>query len=384
VEMRGQSEFWIERVADGLRVHLKKGDLRIKASKQLAGEHIYVQTKEMTVSVVGTEFLVNAEESGSRVAVIEGEVRVQLGAATKNLRPGEQLSTNPKMAPLSVEEEAGWTSTVEIPATGAQQALVAPPKKLEFEVVSLRPSAAPEPYWVGCRGIDGIVPEARPSDVTIGLGRCEGTTSLSQLVGLLYTHPLRRMDGLIAGGCCFELKALAEDPARTTKAQLRQMLEDYVVAQFKLKVHTEIRDRLGYALTVSSGGPKIKLTRRPEDYRFIQENNPVTCCVWNAKLSLDQFAQLLPQLTGNGPVENKTGLPGIYEIRLTLNRVVKPAPVGDPAPRGGGDNQLREPHEYDPPLAKALEDQLGLKLEFGKQVPLEFLIVDSWERPPEN
>jgi uncharacterized protein (TIGR03435 family) len=385
VEMRAQSEFWIEQVADGIRIHLKRGDLRIKAAKQLAG-HLYVQTKEMIVSVVGTVFLVNAEEEGSRVAVIEGEVRVQLGAATKNLLPGEQISTNPRLSPLSVKEEAGWIRTIETPVASVQQA-AAPatlPGKMEFEAATIRPSTAQEPFWVGCRGIDGIIPNSRPSDVTIALGRCEGTTSLSQLVNLLYPHPLRRMEGMIQGGCCFELKALAEDPARTTKAQLRQMLEDFVVAQFKLKVHTEIRDRLGYTLTVTSGGPKIQSTQRAEDYRFIMENNPAKCCVYNGKLSLDEFAQVLPALTGNGPVENKTGLPGIYEIRLTVNRVVKPAPVGDPAPRGGGGNQLREPHEYDPPLAKAIEDQLGLRLEFGKQVPFEFLIVDSWERPPEN
>jgi uncharacterized protein (TIGR03435 family) len=391
VEMRGQSEFRIERVADGLRIHLTKGDLRIKAAKQLAGHHVYVQTKEMTVSVVGTEFLVNAEETGSRVAVIEGEVRVQLGAATKNLRPGEQLSTNPKMAPLSVKEEAGWAGTVEIPATGAQQAPTpaAPPKKMEFEVVSIRPSTAREPYWMGCRGIDGIVPDRRPSDITIGLGRCEGITSFNQLAGVIYPHhPLRRAgEGIGQGWCCFEFRALAQDPSRTTKEQLRQMLEDYVVANFKLKVHTEIRERLGYSLTVAKDGAKdglkIKPTQRAEDARYNMEARE-TLRVFNAKVSLDEFVGVLSQLTGNGPVENKTGLQGIYEIHLTLNRIERPDPAGGGGARGALDNQLRPPTEYDPPLAKALEDQLGLKLEYGKMVPLEYFFVDSWEKPPEN
>ena len=40
-------------------------------------------------SVVGTVFLVNAEEEGSRIAVIEGEVRVQPGTSEKSLRRGE-------------------------------------------------------------------------------------------------------------------------------------------------------------------------------------------------------------------------------------------------------------------------------------------------------
>jgi ferric-dicitrate binding protein FerR (iron transport regulator) len=76
VEMRTQSELSLDRASDGVRIHLKKGGVIVNAAKQGAG-HLYVQTKDVTVSVVGTVFLVNAEETGSRVAVIEGEVRVQ-------------------------------------------------------------------------------------------------------------------------------------------------------------------------------------------------------------------------------------------------------------------------------------------------------------------
>jgi hypothetical protein len=40
--------------------------------------------ENVTVSVVGTVFLVSAEEEGSRVAVIEGEVRVKQGTTEKS------------------------------------------------------------------------------------------------------------------------------------------------------------------------------------------------------------------------------------------------------------------------------------------------------------
>ncbi|MBI4471869.1 MAG: FecR domain-containing protein [Acidobacteria bacterium] len=50
----------------------------VDAAQQLAG-FLYVQTKDVTVSVIGTVFLVNADEAGSRVAVIEGEVHVRQG-----------------------------------------------------------------------------------------------------------------------------------------------------------------------------------------------------------------------------------------------------------------------------------------------------------------
>src|SRR5262249_55701969 len=61
VEMRSQSELSLERAGDGERIHLRTGGVIINAAKQGSG-HLYVQTKDITVSVVGTVFLVNAEE----------------------------------------------------------------------------------------------------------------------------------------------------------------------------------------------------------------------------------------------------------------------------------------------------------------------------------
>ena len=71
VEMRSHSELSVERADDGLRIRLSSGGIIVNAAKQRDG-HLYVQTKDMTVSVVGTVFVVNADENGSRVAVVEG------------------------------------------------------------------------------------------------------------------------------------------------------------------------------------------------------------------------------------------------------------------------------------------------------------------------
>ena len=68
----------------------------------------------MTIAVVGTVFLVNAGSDGSRVAVIEGEVRVRergtplrrsgrQGAVDTRLRPGEQVATSPTIARRPVD-----------------------------------------------------------------------------------------------------------------------------------------------------------------------------------------------------------------------------------------------------------------------------------------
>ena len=105
VEMRSQSELSLERADDGVRIRLGTGSIIVNAAKQRSG-HLYVQTKDMTVSVVGTIFLVNAEDDGSRVAVIEGEVRVHEGTTETKLRPGEQVSTSPKLEARPVKEES--------------------------------------------------------------------------------------------------------------------------------------------------------------------------------------------------------------------------------------------------------------------------------------
>ena len=90
------------------RIRLGTGGIIVNAAKQRSG-HLYVQTKDMTVSVVGTVFLVNAEDDGSRVAVIEGEVRVHEGTHRDDVAAGEQVSTNPAVGARPVAEEIAWS-----------------------------------------------------------------------------------------------------------------------------------------------------------------------------------------------------------------------------------------------------------------------------------
>ena len=72
------------RLGDYDVIRLRTSSIIVTAAKQPSG-HLYVQTKDMTVSIIGTVFLVNAETNGSRVAVIEGEARVREIPATKVL-----------------------------------------------------------------------------------------------------------------------------------------------------------------------------------------------------------------------------------------------------------------------------------------------------------
>src|SRR5207249_10514639 len=102
-------------------------------------------------------FLVNAEEEGSRVAVIEGEVRVQQGTTNKKLVPGQQLETNPLMNPLSLQQAVAWSRHAESHVALLEQFAVTPapaPQRLEFEEISIRPAATPA-LVPGARGGGG-------------------------------------------------------------------------------------------------------------------------------------------------------------------------------------------------------------------------------------
>jgi uncharacterized protein (TIGR03435 family) len=119
VEMRAHSEMTVGRTADGILIDLKRGDIIVSAATQRDG-HLYVQTRDMTVSVVGTVFLVNADEDGSRVGVIEGEVRVRergtawsrsgrQGGRETRLRPGEQVATSSAIVARPLAENINWS-----------------------------------------------------------------------------------------------------------------------------------------------------------------------------------------------------------------------------------------------------------------------------------
>ena len=112
VEMSARSELSLNRMRDGVAINLHRGNVIVNAAKQGTG-HLYVSTKDCTVSVVGTVFSVSAAAKGSRVSVIEGEVRVEQGGASQALRPGQQISTNPIMGAVAISQDIAWSRDAE-------------------------------------------------------------------------------------------------------------------------------------------------------------------------------------------------------------------------------------------------------------------------------
>ena len=90
--------------------------------------------------------------------------------------------------------------------------------------------------------------------------------------------------------------------------------------------------------------------------------------------NMAMFAEFLPSFLER-PVQDRTGLKGVYEITLNLELDLTSRPLPQPG-------QLFTGFGYTPGIFKAVE-QLGLKLDAQKQ-PVETIVIDHIERPGEN
>lgn len=127
IEMRERSEFSVSENRRGVTVALDRGDVIIEAAKQDRGR-LYVQTPDSLVSVKGTIFAVESGTKGSRVSVVEGEVKVQHAGTDKTLLPGDQTTTE-LLEKQNVADTVGWSRNA-----AKYTALVAELAKLRREI----------------------------------------------------------------------------------------------------------------------------------------------------------------------------------------------------------------------------------------------------------
>jgi uncharacterized protein (TIGR03435 family) len=259
---------------------------------------------------------------------------------------------------------------------------------LTFEAASVKPAGPRSGLtWGSCRGTDPsggggwiasrILPGmSRPAPPA--LGRCSITrASLKQILQAAYDlAPTVEITGGPAwfDSDRFDIDAKAEDPSKTTEAQLQQMLQQLLADRFKLKLHREEKEVSGFLLVVDRNGSKVKEVSEtvnvpPE--RGMQGGRPGDMNYRAAPMSL--LAQFLSGVFGR-PVQDKTGLTGRYTFTLKWalaeNDFVPPEFARPPDPAG-------------PSLVTALQEQLGLRLQSGK-VPILIVVVDSAERPLPN
>ncbi len=406
VEMRSESELLLERADDGVQIRLTNGGVIVNAAKQHTG-HLYVQTKDVKVSVVGTVFLVNAEEEGSRVAVIEGEVHVQQGATEKKLLPGEQVATNPVMEAHAVSEEISWSRNAEAHLALLEQA--APPAAAQgapekFEEVVIRQPLPPAQGGRGGGG--GDAPIARPMTACLSPGLLRITpgrfiatrASLLGLIAVAYGNNCAIADVLSgapewAQSASYDVEALIPTGAPFYSRQellggsapgLQKMLQNMLADRFKLTVRREMKEMPVYNLVLIKEG---KLQLSPDQNPDTPGAKPAPALVlttYGPKGSMAQFAKQA-QLTMGRPVIDKTGLKALYDVRLEYGEAPPLSPTESNLPdaeraRLTLDRMRSHIAEQFP---SAIQEQLGLKLEPARAL-VEVIVIERVEKPSEN
>ena len=418
VEMRSQSDVGLESADDGVRLRLNSGGIIVTAAKQSKG-HLYVQTPDLTVSVVGTVFYVTAEQIGSRVAVVEGEVHVQQGTTVKKLLPGEQIATEPSMLSIPVVEEIAFSSMAPAHVAMLQQQSTVPVEpRLTFEEISIRP-AAPGVASAGGRGGGG------------GGGRGGGPQGGTACGGMIQLNPgrivissmtLYRLINLAYGKNCrasseidlisgvpewarsqvFDIQAtIPAGSVAYTMVQLnngdapklQSMLQNLLADRFSFALHHDSKEIPIYnLLLVKPGRFKMSEDQTPPEQNFgslaagglplpRDPNAPFsvprggflfTVNPSEGKVNIAALAIPLSTLINifqgqeGRLVIDKTGMKGLYDIPATT------LDVG--------------PFDIAPGAVSVWPEimrQLGMKLEPARG-PAEVLVIDRVDKPSEN
>jgi hypothetical protein len=108
IEMKDRSELYLTKSGNGTTIHLNRGNIIVEAAKQKDGK-LFVESGDSLVSVTGTVFSVNNGTKGSRVSVIEGEVKLNHAGSDRVIKPGEQVTTNPAIGMIPVKDEISWS-----------------------------------------------------------------------------------------------------------------------------------------------------------------------------------------------------------------------------------------------------------------------------------
>jgi bla regulator protein blaR1 len=269
--------------------------------------------------------------------------------------------------------------------------------KPSFEVATVKPA---EP---GQRGISGI--SMQPG------GRLVIKNMPLRNI-LIFAYNVR--DFQVAGGPSWmagefwDIEARAEagiiptgprDPSKPNLLAIR--LQSLLADRFQLKTHTETRELPVYELSIAKGGLKMKLSddqtpikpREPGESppSLFQPGGPMrrgTIFLGRgnlraAAMNVTDIVQSLSSLVGRIIVD-KTGLTGLYDVKLQWTPDPAPAGIAGAVVLGPGGPEAAPPIDSNgPSIFTALQEQLGLRLDSAKG-PVDVIVVDSVQKPSEN
>lgn len=234
----------------------------------------------------------------------------------------------------------------------------APTNQIAFEVTSVKPSAP--------GGRHGVYTDGSPRQILM-LGM-----TLKQLMTFAFEVESYR---IVASGLPTEsYDVIARIPEEAVKLhedvrwnRIHSMTQSKLAERFKLAVHRCSAEIPAYRLTLAKGESKIhELGPNPGDNVLV---NRRPGHVSAQQMPMSQLAQILRGELKR-PVVDETGVKGVFDV--TLDWVPDLTDGADALPSAGG-----------PSLLTAVEEQLGLKLVWGKST-LEVIYVDYAEKASEN
>jgi uncharacterized protein (TIGR03435 family) len=248
----------------------------------------------------------------------------------------------------------------------------------QFEVASVKPSPPPV-----AGGNPAPVVRGGPGSSDPSLARFDNI-DLFSLVTMAYgigRYQLFGPEWLSAA----RVDINARVPPGATRDQYRLMLQNLLAERFKLALHHETREIPIYEMTIAKNGPKLKDSPADPDASDPGLQPPPR---WSSpppgaagiggamnapKKPMEWLTAMLSGMLGR-PVTDATGLKGKYDIQLRWGASGLNASVAPDNPGAGA-------VESEPPLAQAVEEQLGLKLT-PKKAPFDVLAIDHIEKEP--
>lgn len=156
---------------------------------------------------------------------------------------------------------------------------------------------------------------------------------------------------------------IAQAAGPTAENNLKLMMRSLLADRFKLSLHRESKELTIYQLVVAKNGPKFHRS----DGDGNRDIRRTRVGVVAEKISMPEFADYLSgQL--RGPVEDRTGLEGSYDLALDLRQYVE---------------NVSTPVTIASLILEAMQDQLGLRLQ-SQKAPVEVLVIDRLEKPSAN
>jgi uncharacterized protein (TIGR03435 family) len=275
-----------------------------------------------------------------------------VGAEGNSIAGMWRQGTNP--VPLNfarATEQTEW-AIPQAPPVAAPMAADADPS---FDVATIKPSRPEErgPLY-DFRGRRFVVNHASLGEL------------LKFAYGLQDSQIAKAQDWIISES--YDVSAVPDGEGEPSIKQWRSMVRKLIADRFQFKFHFEKKEQAVYVVTVAKSGPKLNKSESdaaaPGGMGFGPPGN-----FGATNQTMADIAEALGQGILNRPVEDQTGLPGRFNLRL------KWRPDGPPAAMDDA-NAL-------PDFFAAIQEQLGLKVT-ATRAPVDVMVIDKVERPSAN